>query len=151
MRATRKSEGPSVEIKAVLAEPDVAPAEPGKPFSWGADKKAEVLEYLAGGFSMNRVSQMSGVPRATIASWQNSEDFGALLREAQSRFVQGATSGIAYMVFKAQAIVNEALNEKRESTEPVVLLAERLLARTSHRAVVLGAGIPLAGGVGGTD
>ena len=155
MRTTRKSEKPAVEfgeMAAVAAEPDVAPVpERAAGTAWGPEKKAEVLEYLAGGFSLNRTSAMSGVPRGTIAMWQNDPNFGTLLQEARSRFVEGAKSGVSYMVYKAQSIVNEALNGQREPQEPVVLLAERLLARTSHRAIVLGAGIPLAGGVGGTD
>ena len=93
-----------------------------------------VIEYLACGYSQNRVSDLTGVAQSTISEWWNvrsfSPQFQAIVMEKARQIVESRETVLEQDIALAQLVFHQGLTGERPKSDPAIPLAVGLLSST---------------------
>lgn len=101
------------------------------------DAQLRVANYLAAGYTQQRAATACKVPLRTLGDWLHDTPMRELVHDLQAELRDTQEPQFQKTMDLAQRVVLQALAGECAADDPVVLLAERVLARTLHRIVTM--------------
>jgi len=95
-----------------------------------SETELRVAEYMACGYSQNRTAVLCDLDQTTISEWMRRPQFAELVSNMAAQFLNSGEAVHAQTIALCRLVVHQAVTGERDSHDPTVELAERVLAQT---------------------